>query len=402
MLKLICFLLSIIYLSIMFLHCSSIFLTSVKTKKSIYLASFLNIFLVSVILKSNIIIPEFLFATIWPIILCIEIKLIFKDTWVKNILATTSLALNFFAIRLIVLACFCIKSHMPIFLAIQDYNIILIINSIALFINIIYVLIFFIFSPIKWLNMIITDKENLKFSLNIISPIYCFVVFCSWFLYVQIDKTIISFYILKIAICAIIVFFSALIYSYRFSKLQLYVVKAENIEKEVKENEIALKKLEDEANYDYFTSCLKRDVIHNKIECILKKGNPFFCVAFIDIDGLKTTNDVYGHDEGDFYIKTVAEILNEEFVGKSIGRLGGDEFLVVLDYTDIYATMKCVIRCYEKTKNISKDFKKPYKTSISYGVVEITPDNKMTKDEIIKLADNNMYAFKKSRKKNRK
>lgn len=400
--KLIYFLLSIIYLSIMFLHCSSIFLTSVKTKKSIYLASFFNILLVFVILKSNIIIPEFLFATIWPLILCIEIKLIYKDSLVKNILATTSLALNFFSIHLIVLACFSIKYNIPIYYIIQDYNNLLIINCITIFINIIYVLIFFIFSPIKWINMIITDKENLKFSLNIILPIYCFLVFCSWFLYINIDKNIIPFYILKIAICAIIGFFSAIIYSYRFSKLQLYVVKAENIEKEVKENEIALKKLEDEANYDYFTSCLKRDVIHNKIENILKKGNPFFCVAFIDIDGLKITNDVYGHDEGDFYIKTVAEVLNQEFVGKSIGRLGGDEFLVVLDHTDIYATMKCVIRCYEKIKNIQKDFKKPYKTSISYGVVEITPDNKMTKDEIIKLADNNMYTFKKARKKNRK
>lgn len=402
MLKLIYFLLTIVYLSIMFLHCSSIFLTSVKPKKSIYLTSLFNIFLVYFILKSDIIIPEFLFATIWPIILCIEIKLIFKGNWIKNILATTSLALNFFAIRLIVLACFCIKYNMPIFRAIQDYNALLTINCITVFVNIIYVLIFFIFSPIKWLNMIITDKENLKFSLNIISPIYCFLAFCSLFLYTEVNNTIISFYILKIAICAIIGFFSALIYSYRFSKLQLYVVKAENIEKEVKENQIALKKLEDEANYDYFTSCLKRNAIHKKIDNILKKGNPFFCVAFIDIDGLKVTNDVYGHDEGDFYIKTVAEILNQEFIGKYIGRLGGDEFLVVLNHTDIYATMKCVIRCYEKAKNISKDFKKPYKTSISYGVVEIMPDNKMTRDEIIKLADSNMYTFKKARKKNRK
>lgn len=49
-------------------------------------------------------------------------------------------------------------------------------------------------------------------------------------------------------------------------------------------------------------------------------------VVFIDVNGMKTINDTYGHSYGDFIIKKIATILRD-CMGESIFRIGGDEFV---------------------------------------------------------------------------
>ncbi|WP_317367208.1 GGDEF domain-containing protein [uncultured Tyzzerella sp.] len=401
MLKIICFLLFVIYSYTALLYSSKLFLNNIKRPRCIYTSTILNFIIVGIILKFEIIVYEWVFMVVYFILMCIQLKRIYNAEWVKNVFITLYFVINFFSVRLIYICIYSILKNTPIYMIVEDFNAITIVTILSFITVIIYMLLFLFFIPIKYIHMIVTDKENLKFAIGILISIYTFIIINTGNIHIEKNPMFIHILYIKSAVCAIIGFFTTSIYCYLFSKLQLYVVKAENIEKEIQQEEIVLKQLEYEANHDYFTSCLKRDVIYKKIDDILS-GVPFFCIAFIDIDGLKTTNDVYGHDEGDFYIKAVADILNSEFIGKAIGRIGGDEFLVVLEHTDIYATMKCVIRCFERAENISKAFDKPYSTSISYGVVEITPDNNLSRDEIIKLADMQMYNFKKARKKNRK
>lgn len=401
MLKLICFLLFIIYIYIIFTYSSNIFFNSTKNLKIAYLLIILNIILGAITLIFEISIFEAVFMIIYFLLISMGFRLSYNDKWLKNIFVAFCFVVNFFAIRFIYISCYSILFKVALFEIMQDYRILTILTILTLLTNIIYIYIFKVFLKPEYINIIIADESSLKFSNAILGSIYVFLVINTYSFYVE--KEFWGIYILniKISICAIIGFFIVLLYSYLFSKLKLYVVKAENIEKELVQDELELKQLENEAIYDYFTSCFKRDFIYEKIDNLLK-DRVFFCIVFIDIDGLKITNDLYGHDEGDFYIKSVAEILNIEFVGKAIGRIGGDEFLVVLEHIDVYATMKCAVRCFEKANNISTLFKKPYQTSISYGVVEVTPDNKLSRDELIKLADTYMYNFKKYRKKNRK
>lgn len=401
MLKIMAFLFFMVYLYIIFFNSSKLFLNSANKKIYIHLAMFINLLILGLLFYFEKPVYEWFLMVSYFLLISIELKFIYNDEWIKNIFITLCFGVNFFAVRLIYICIHSIMANTPINLVVKDFETMLSVTVIALITVSIYILPLIIMIPIKYIHMIVTDKGNLKFGIIILSCIYIFTMLNTYFLYIEKDSILMTILWLKFGICSIIGFFVAIIYCYLFAKLQLYVVKAENIEKELKEDEILLKKLENEANYDYFTSCLKRENIYKRIDHILA-GFPFFCIAFIDIDGLKITNDVYGHDEGDFYIKAVAEILNDEFIGKDIGRIGGDEFLVVLEHTDIYAAMKCVIRCFEKVENISKVFNKPYSTSISYGVIEVTPDNKLSRDEIIKLADIQMYNFKKSRKKNRK
>ncbi len=60
-----------------------------------------------------------------------------------------------------------------------------------------------------------------------------------------------------------------------------------------------------------------------------------FTVISLDLDYLKYTNDNFGHDQGDRLLNGFSEILTECFTSASlIGRMGGDEFIVVLPYVD--------------------------------------------------------------------
>lgn len=57
-----------------------------------------------------------------------------------------------------------------------------------------------------------------------------------------------------------------------------------------------------------------------------------FTVALVDLDNLKYANDAFGHDEGNHYILTVAELLRaccREGDGSGAYRIGGDEFVLI-------------------------------------------------------------------------
>ncbi|MCR4782440.1 MAG: GGDEF domain-containing protein [Lachnospiraceae bacterium] len=56
-----------------------------------------------------------------------------------------------------------------------------------------------------------------------------------------------------------------------------------------------------------------------------------YCLIEFDLNGLKKVNDTYGHEAGDFYIKSFANALKRALDGSGfIGRTGGDEFVAVL------------------------------------------------------------------------
>ncbi len=54
-------------------------------------------------------------------------------------------------------------------------------------------------------------------------------------------------------------------------------------------------------------------------------------MVFIDLDGFKDVNDIYGHDVGDHLIVAIAKTLSERVPpGGMLARMGGDEFAMTL------------------------------------------------------------------------
>ena len=83
------------------------------------------------------------------------------------------------------------------------------------------------------------------------------------------------------------------------------------------------------ANSDTLTGLANRRAVNEFLGSQL--ANDSLAVALIDLDGFKQVNDTHGHDIGDAALAIVAERLVQAFAGPGlVGRLGGDEFIVIL------------------------------------------------------------------------
>ncbi len=110
----------------------------------------------------------------------------------------------------------------------------------------------------------------------------------------------------------------------------------------ITEHEKLRNKLKFAADTDGLTGLLNRRKIQSKIEnnlCNLKSSGVPMSVIMLDIDNFKCINDTYGHKEGDMVIKALAGILmDKKIIGMSdyfAGRWGGEEFMVLLNNTEL-------------------------------------------------------------------
>ncbi len=124
-----------------------------------------------------------------------------------------------------------------------------------------------------------------------------------------------------------------------------------------------------------------------------------FLLFFVDLDGLKLINDNHGHDEGDIAIVETARILGEIFRDTDIiARLGGDEF-VILAINCSNASIPVIERRYRKcTETLNRTLGKPYTIDLSMGYAEYDGVEKITLEQLMTRADNDLYRVKKAKK----
>jgi diguanylate cyclase (GGDEF)-like protein len=115
-------------------------------------------------------------------------------------------------------------------------------------------------------------------------------------------------------------------------------------------------------------------------------------IIFIDIDKLKTVNDTYGHEEGDFYIKAVAEQLKKhKDSDEIIMRYGGDEFVVLgqVKSQNVHNHYSHIINT--ALEQCRQAYGKPYKMSVSTGITSVKIGEDFRLDILIENADKEMY-----------
>ncbi|MBN2736095.1 MAG: GGDEF domain-containing protein [Spirochaetales bacterium] len=133
---------------------------------------------------------------------------------------------------------------------------------------------------------------------------------------------------------------------------------------------------------------------------LAEKESKSCILFFFDLDGLKEINDNYGHEEGDYALKTAASILRSSFRSSDIiGRLGGDEFVVFSPTVDSRYINAVIERFQKKTVLVNKEINKAFKIFMSYGWSVSNNHDKSDINLMLQTADAMLYNNKKNRKK---
>ena len=162
----------------------------------------------------------------------------------------------------------------------------------------------------------------------------------------------------------------------------------------IEENNRELQRL---ANTDPLTETANRRALFNRFEELVKQVSDFHCtVSILDIDHFKRYNDEYGHDFGDFVLKTFAEQVRVQLADKTIfARIGGEEFCVV-DYSGGAEMAREKLQgALDAVRDLQLDTPKTESVNITFsaGVAEYGRDGH-TLDDLLKNADRALYYAK--------
>ncbi|MEO5359482.1 MAG: diguanylate cyclase [Nitrospirota bacterium] len=127
-------------------------------------------------------------------------------------------------------------------------------------------------------------------------------------------------------------------------------------------------------------------------------------IVFLDLDGLKHINDTRGHKDGDIIIKAAADVLKDTFRESDIiGRMGGDEFIVLVTEMADEAEDTIKTRLAENIEAYNLSLRENNMTlSLSTGITIYDPVKPATLDELIIAADALMYKDKEHKKAGRR
>lgn len=157
------------------------------------------------------------------------------------------------------------------------------------------------------------------------------------------------------------------------------------------------KKIKSMIVYDPLTKIYSRRMIFIKLEeeinRYLRYKNPF-CICMIDIDHFKQVNDHYGHLAGDSLLSELSSLLKHNIrISDSVGRYGGDELMIIFPACNEESAAIVMKHIQEKIRD--KKFRYVESITISGGIA-MSFDSMSNCDDLIELADQNLYKAKQS------
>ncbi|MGM0379181.1 MAG: GGDEF domain-containing protein [Bacillota bacterium] len=172
-----------------------------------------------------------------------------------------------------------------------------------------------------------------------------------------------------------------------------------NIIKTIIQSKNILKKMIKLSKYDKLTNIYNRSFfseVFEKYSSYAISHSKSFSFVLIDLNYLKLLNDNFGHTVGDKALIELSNHIKKNISKKDIfARIGGDEFVLILDSTKKNKAKEKMEKILDYFKNnfFSYDGNKFYIT-FSYGI-SVSPDESMVFDILLKIADKRMYEFKK-------
>jgi len=157
------------------------------------------------------------------------------------------------------------------------------------------------------------------------------------------------------------------------------------------------KQLEEEVIHDGLTGLYNKKYFMKKIEeeyqNIQKNGGESHLI-FIDIDFFKKINDTYSHPAGDYVLKSIGDILKNNF-GKTdiIARYGGEEFVVLSPNTPLNQAEMTAEKLRQTVESHKFEYnKQQIPVTLSVGIANFSKGSSLT--EVIDHADQALYKAK--------
>ena len=172
----------------------------------------------------------------------------------------------------------------------------------------------------------------------------------------------------------------------------------QRLEEKSRQLEIALEAERERARRDQLTGSLNHAAITEMLRDIVElHADVPHAVAMVDVDGLKVANDTYGHQIGDAVLVKVASVLGRP--GATVGRYGGDEFVVIIpgaDRADGEAYRNDVLT--ELTNAGLTDPMTGARVPVVASIgLAIYPNEAESVEDLIRLSDSAMYQSRRQR-----
>ena len=125
----------------------------------------------------------------------------------------------------------------------------------------------------------------------------------------------------------------------------------------------------------------------------IEKFSAVFAIVMVDVNFLKKVNDTYGHEYGDKYLIGACEIICDVFKHSPVYRIGGDEFLAILQGHDYEQRDELMVQLKERFRGSGDESLQPWEdfsAACGIGVYQLG----MTVEEVFQNADEEMYRNK--------
>jgi diguanylate cyclase (GGDEF)-like protein len=165
------------------------------------------------------------------------------------------------------------------------------------------------------------------------------------------------------------------------------------------ENVRLIHQLEFLARTDALTGIYNRGYFHNISKDILnssEEDKKQVSMIMMDVDFFKGLNDTHGHQVGDLVLQQTVEVVKSILRGKDVtGRVGGEEFSIVLPDTTLQEAQKIAERIRQAIENLKiQNNDLIVKTTVSLGVASSEQIEMGSLDELIQISDQALYQAK--------
>lgn len=169
---------------------------------------------------------------------------------------------------------------------------------------------------------------------------------------------------------------------------------------DISRDKLAQETIQRQATRDALTGLPNRNLTLDRLAQLLsncRRTNSMFALLFMDLDHFKLINDSLGHGAGDeLLVKTAQRIKSALRDSDTVGRMGGDEFVVLLDcinsIEDVVAVAQSILAAVNQSVTVAGH---TLQTTASIGIT-VYPMDGASPETLLKNADNAMYEAKKN------